>query len=200
MLQTIKMRLLNIITVLFLFAFHIEALAVKRFFQSTSPTFSLIAYHNGSVFQYNLVKYDGTDLVLHQDDKAFFGRIRAHEGYILNLPAANASNNSSKSYLPSTVNVRVDNTSRLTTTSESNLSSEHFGISHSLLTYHNSTRFLACPSNSYTGGYHIYFKGKRNLTCPTNSTGYDIALLVQVDATTEYNPETNVDRFSYKKY
>ncbi|CAK7893651.1 hypothetical protein CAAN1_08S00496 [[Candida] anglica] len=168
------------------------AAPLKRFYQPSSPVFSLIAVHNGAQFQYNLVKFDGHELLLGADDKAFFGRIRANGGYILNIPKANASANATDS--PSSDSVYVDKFNRLVSTSAPSNASQHFGIEKSLLSYQNSTKFLACPEVGYRGEYGVYFQGEnKNSTsiCPRNSTGYEITLLVQVDATVNYTPETN---------
>lgn len=179
----------------FIFVGHVCALALpKRFYQPTSPMFSMIALHNGSVFQYNLVKYDGTDLLLHADDKAFFGRIKANNGYVLNIPGAtgNSNNtNSTSSVPPSNVNVRVDKNNKLTTTTRANQSTTHFGVRRSLLTYKNSTHFKACPLTNYRGEYEIYANNLNKTRCPRNATGYDISLLVQIDATLNYDSSTN---------
>lgn len=179
---------------LLVFVTNVCALTLpKRFYQPTSPMFSMIALHNGSVFQYNLVKYDGTDLLLHADDKAFFGRIKANNGYVLNIPGASGSSNNTNSTTvpPSNVNVRVDKHNKLTTTTATNKSSTHFGVRKSLLTYKNSTNFKACPLRTYRGEYEIYTNHHNNTRCPFNATGYDISLLVQIDATLNYDSSTN---------
>lgn len=171
----------------------------KRIYQPTSPVFSLIAHHQGAVFQDNLVKFDGVELTLASDDKAFFGRIKANNGYVLNIPLANQSSNSSYNAsvtAPSNINVYVDKDNKLTTT-KNNTSSSHFGVSHSLLTYKNSTKFRACPTSSYRGEYLVYFDDGKTL-CPRNATGYDITLLVQIAATLNYNPDTNQNNL-YKR-
>ncbi|ODV76923.1 uncharacterized protein CANTADRAFT_57532 [Suhomyces tanzawaensis NRRL Y-17324] len=193
----------------------------KRFYQATSPVFSLIAHHQGKEFQYNLVKFNGEDLELGVDEPAFFGRIRANQGYVLNIPFGNSSNgtfsqsqNSSNTTYPLNTNVYVDKAGKLTTTAN-NTSSRGFGISGSLLTYQNSTKFLACPviaagranrtlrTNTTrlndTLGYDIYFKGNSSAACPYNLTGYDISLLVQVSATVNYSPETNTNNFKKRE-
>lgn len=170
------------------------AFPFRRFYQPTSPVFSLIAHHEGAVFQYNLVKFDGTDLLLNADETAFFGRIRASTGYVLNIPyGTNSSRNVS---IPSLINVHVDpKTGLLGSTKIANASLTHFGISHSLLSYKNSTSFLACPDMSYRGQYRVYWKGQNITSCPRNVTGYDINLLVQIDATINYDTQTNRDVF-----
>ncbi|CUM67587.1 uncharacterized protein PRCAT00005287001 [Priceomyces carsonii] len=163
----------------------------KRLYQPTSPMFSLIAEHDGAVFQAHLVKFDGTDLKLVADEAAFFGRIKANNGYVLNIPSADNSTNSTNSGVPpSTTNVLIDDHDKLTTTVGA--ATEHFGIEKSLLTYKNSTSFVACGDQSYRGEYSVYFKPGSNFTCPFNSTGYDINLRVQVDATVNYNPNVNI--------
>lgn len=185
------------------FASNICALALpKRFYQPTSPMFSMIALHNGSVFQYNLVKYDGEELLLHADEKAFFGRIKANNGYILNIPGASGTSNntnSSASVPPSNVNVHVDKHNKLTTTTKANQSTTHFGVRKSLLTYKNSTAFKACPLHDYRGEYEIYANPHNGTRCPMNSTGYDISLLVQIDATLNYDSSTNTRTNGFRK-
>lgn len=182
------MRLFGAILAVFLLILQINCLSVKRFFQPTSPVFSLIAHHEGKKFQYNLVKFNGTDLVLGADKQAFFGRIKGNHGYVLNLPMANGTNTT----FPSTRNVYVKDDYSLGTTMKPNISSEHFGIVNSLLTYKNSSRFVACPDQSTKGQFEIYANTKtKNITCPSKSRGFDIRLLVQLDAHINYNPKSN---------
>jgi hypothetical protein len=205
--------ILSILAVLnFVAAYPVE----KRFYQPSSPVFSLIAHHQGAVFQYHLVKFDGHDLTLADDVLAFFGRIKANNGYVLNIPkgvnydlnsniasnyinatnytnATSYTNATNSTILPSPQNVYIDKNNKLTTT-KNNTSTEHFGISHSLLTYKNSTKFLACPTFSYRRNYDVYFNDGAK-KCPRNATGYDITLMVQVDATVNYTPETNKNMF-----
>lgn len=168
----------------------------KRFYQSSSPNFSLIAHHKGKVFQYHLVKYNENELVLNADEQAFFGRIKASNGYVLNIPdyknssmiSSNSTSNSTVSP-PSPTNIEVDDERQLIIADKPTNGSTNFGISKSLLTFKNSTEFLACGDHSYRNEYKIYW----NLPhCPDNSTGYDITLLVQGDATINYNEKTNV--------
>lgn len=173
----------------------------KRFYSPSSPVFSVIAHHKGRVFSYNLLKFDGEDLLLNADEEAFFGRVRAAQGYILNLPLVNTTTNRTsiddKLSTPGTINVRVDpKTHKLTTTRKANESSHGFGISKQKLTYHNLTEFLACPTASYRGEYELYWGGRNVTHCPNNSTGYIVELITQTDATIDYTPETNVDRFN----
>lgn len=184
------MRLFTAILAIFMLVIEINCLSVKRFFAPSSPMFSLIAHHKGEEFQYNLVKFNGSDIVLGGDEQAFFGRIKANNGYTLNLPLANGTNTT----YPSNRTVYVDKTYKLTTTALQNQSSEHFGLNNSLLTYQNSSKFMACPNPMEKGQYEIYANTKaKNITCPSNSTGFEIALLVQlqVDAGINYNPSTN---------
>lgn len=176
----------------------------KRFYQPTSPVFSLIAHHNGSVFQYNLVKFDGTELVLDADDKAFFGRIRANNGYILNLPKAVQTNSlyNASSDQASTTSVIVNKHNQLVTTESPTNASQNFGVSHSLLTYKGSNKFVACPILLYKQSYGIFFQGNvtnSSFICPQNATGYPINLMVQIDATLNFNPDTNKNTF-YKRF
>lgn len=188
-----KMKV-NFVSLFLLYVCLCSAFAFRRFYQPTSPVFSLIAHHEGAVFQYNLVKFDGEDLLLNADESAFFGRIRASTGYVLNIPyGTNSSRNVS---LPSLTNVHVDTkTGLLSSTKAANASLTHFGISHSLLSYKNSTSFLACPDMSYRGQYRVFWKGQNITSCPRNATGYDITLLVQIDATINYDIKTNTDVF-----
>ncbi|SGZ57155.1 CIC11C00000005236 [Sungouiella intermedia] len=163
----------------------------KRLYRPSSPVFSVIAHHEGKVFQYHLLKWDGTDLVLNTDEQAFFGRVRASEGYILNLPGSNKTANSTQG-LADTTNVYVDpKTYKLSTTKSPLNSTTGFGIDAQKLTYKNSTEFLACPGNSYRGEYYVYWGNNNKTVCPNDARGYTIDLIVQTDATINYNPETN---------
>lgn len=184
------MRLFAAILTLFMLVLEVNCLAVKRLFAPSSPVFSLIAHHKGEKFHDNLVKFNGTDLVLGVDEPAFFGRIKANNGYALSIPFANGTN----STFPSNKTVFVDKNYKLTTASLLNQSSQHFGINNSLLTYQNSSKFLACPDAKAKGQFEIYASTKaKNITCPSHSIGYEISLLVQLqlDAGINYNPSTN---------
>lgn len=168
----------------------------KRLYRPSSPVFSIIAHHEGAVFQYHLLKWDGKDLVLNADEQAFFGRVRASEGYILNLPGSNHSANATQS-VARTTNVHVDpKTFKLTTTNSSLNSTHGFGIDKQKLTYKNSSAFLACPGNSYRGEYYLYWGNHNKTTCPNKARGYTVDLIVQTDATVNYTPETNVRNFT----
>lgn len=159
----------------------------KRFFLPTSPVFSLIAVRNGTRLQSSLVKFNGSDLILDNDDKAFFGRIKALNGYVLNIPFANGTTNVT---YPSTRNVHVGRDMLLSSTNRPLNSTGEFGILNSLLTYKNSTQFLVC-SEPETNHYALYAR-HGNTTCPsTGNSGYIINLLVQVAAHVNYNPESN---------
>ncbi|CAH2351004.1 hypothetical protein CLIB1423_02S10088 [[Candida] railenensis] len=175
----------------------------KRIYQPTSAVFSLIAHHKGAIFQYNLVKFDGTELVLDADDAAFFGRIKGSTGYTLNLPKANvnsSSNSTSNSTaLASTTSVIVNSKNQLITSKTGVNASEDFGVEKSLLTYKGSNKFVACPDRSYKQQYGIFFQGNvtnSSTICPNNATGYEIQLMIQVDATLNYSPETNKNTIS----
>lgn len=190
------MRLYATILAIFMLILEINCLSVKRFFAPSSPMFSLIAHHKGENFQYNLVRFNGSELVLGADELAFFGRIKANNGYTLNLPLANGTNTT----YPSNKTVYVDKNYRLTTTSLMNQSSEHFGINNSLLTYQNSSKFLACPDFKAIGQYELYASTKvKNVTCPYNLTGFEVDLLIQIQADVglNYNPTSN--KASFKK-
>lgn len=157
---------------------------LKKELQPTSPTFSLIALHQGAQFQSNLVKFDGIDLKLWADAPPFFGRIKGNQGFVLNIPDATFPP-------PSPVAVVVDSKGRLT--SNANTTTEalgNFGISSSLLTFNGSSDFLACPSGNYRSEYDIYaLTGETNCPNPEFGYGYNITLLVQVLATVDYLPE-----------
>ncbi|CAD1810885.1 hypothetical protein FOB58_001928 [Candida parapsilosis] len=169
----------------------------KRFFSPSSPTFSLIAVHNGTTFNSNLVKFNGSAIKLGSDDKAFFGTIQANKGYILNLPFTNNSNETS------TINVAVSNSTHLlTTTTKNGSASEHFGITNGWLSYLNSTQFLACPesasnatattnstSNS-TIEYDLFSNPLNKTQCETGQ-GYNVKLLVQLSVPISFSPESN---------
>lgn len=165
----------------------------KRLYRPSSPVFSIIAHHEGAVFQYNLLKTNGKDLVLNGDEKAFFGRVRASEGYVLNLPGSiHSSNKNVTQGVASTTNVHVDpETFRLTTTNSSANSTHGFGIDLQKLTFRNDSGFLACPSNSYRGEYYLFWGNHNQTACPNNATGYPVELIVQTDASINYNPDTN---------
>lgn len=169
----------------------------RRIYKPSSQVFSVIAHHQGKVFQYNLLKWDGLDLLLNADEAAFFGRVRALQGYVLNLPESSAVLNSTLSSnvtqtAPETINVHVDpKTHKLTTTDKPANATHGFGIYKQRLTYKNSTEFLACPDRSYRGQYHVYWGNNNSTTCPYKAQGYTVELLVQTDATVNYSPETN---------
>ncbi|KAG5421284.1 hypothetical protein I9W82_000374 [Candida metapsilosis] len=191
----------------------------KRFFAPSSPVFSLIAVHNGTTFNSNLVKFNGSAIKLGSDDKAFFGTIEADKGYVLNLPSTNGSNETS------TVNVVVSNKTHLvSTTTKNGSASEHFGIVNGWLSYLNSTQFLACPeatedeeessSNSTSKRskkstkksssvskasqtpsnssieYDLFANPLNKTKCETGK-GYDVKLLVQLSVPVSFTPETN---------
>lgn len=161
----------------------------KRIYRPSSAVFSVIAHHKGAVFQYHLLKYDGKDLVLNADEKAFFGRVRASQGYILNLPVDITNGTQA---LAATTNVYVNPTTyKLSTTNSSSNSTTGFGIDRQKLTFNDSTGFLACPDLTYRGEYHVYWGNHNQTECPNKSRGYDIELIVQTDASISYNPSTN---------
>lgn len=175
----------------FMIAALVEGISMydKRLFAPTSPVFSLIAHHKGAVFQYHLVKYDDDQLLLNADETAFFGRIKAQNGYVLNIPDyTNSTSNSTSQVPPSATNIEVDDHNQLVIAKRPIDGSPHFGISDSKLTFHNSSSFLACPDLSYRSEYRIYW----NIPdCPNNSTGYDIDLIVQIDGHINYDESTN---------
>lgn len=176
---------------LLLLALCAVAVPVKRLYRPSSAVFSVIAHHEGAVFQYNLLKYNGKELVLNADEKAFFGRVRASQGYVLNLPGSDKSDNSTQQVANNT-NVHVDpKTYQLTTTIGSRNATHGFGITNQKLTYRNSTGFLACPDNSYRGEYLVYWGNNNRTACPNKARGYNIELIVETDATINYNPSTN---------
>lgn len=168
----------------------------KRFYRPSSEVFSVIAHHEGAVFQYNLLKWDGEDLVLNADEQAFFGRVRASQGYVLNLPITSSLSNSTKNKTAQTsaesVNVHVDPVSYKLSTTKLALNSTHgFGISQQKLTYKNSTEFLACPEYGFRGEYLVYWGNHNKTVCPNKAQGYQIELIVQTDAYVDYNPTSN---------
>ncbi|EEQ36442.1 hypothetical protein CLUG_00565 [Clavispora lusitaniae ATCC 42720] len=174
-----------------LFALCAAAFPVKRLYRPSSPVFSLIAHHEGAVFQYHLLKYNGKELLLNADEQAFFGRVRASEGYVLNLPGSVKSGNATQS-IANTTNVHVDpKTYQLTIAPNAANATHGFGISKQKLTFRNSTEFLACPSNSYRGEYRVYWGNHNKTACPNKARGYNIELIVQTDAAINYNPSTN---------
>lgn len=165
----------------------------KRLYQPSSPVFSVIAHHEGAVFQYHLLKFDGQDLVLNTDEKAFFGRVQGSHNYTLNLPGSEKGDNATQT-APDTINVVVDPKSqRLTTTKLPINATTGFGIEHQKLTYKNESAFLACPSPGYRGEYYVYFGNHNKTECPPESfsRGYTVELIVESDSTVNYNPDTN---------
>ncbi|KAM3124406.1 hypothetical protein CJJ07_002060 [Candidozyma auris] len=176
----------------FFFVLSVTALPInKRLYKPSSPVFSVIAHHEGAVFQYHLLKWDGEDLVLNADEKAFFGRIKASNNYILNLPGSNKSANATQ-IEPKTTSVIVDpDTFQLSTTKSAVNASSGFGIDHQKLTYKNSSQFLACPANTYRGEYYVHWGNHNRTECPNQARGYQIELIVQSDDAINYNPETN---------
>ncbi|OBA19835.1 hypothetical protein METBIDRAFT_12873 [Metschnikowia bicuspidata var. bicuspidata NRRL YB-4993] len=169
----------------------LAVLVSKRFFRPSSQVFSIIAHHEGEVFHSHLLKWDGSDLLLNTDTNAFFGRVRASQGYILNLPKYEGLVNGTQK-AANTVNVHVDpKTYKLTTSNDPDEATHGFGITDQKLTFKNSTDFLACPDWSYRSQYHVYW-GNNNMTkCPHNATGYHVEMIVQTDAYTNYNPSSN---------
>ncbi|KAK6461048.1 hypothetical protein DFJ63DRAFT_314840 [Scheffersomyces coipomensis] len=150
-------------------------------FNQYSPVFSLIAFHNGSTFTYNLVYFDGIDLKLRSDNALFLGRINSGEDWVLNIPQATQPP-------PSSVNVLVEDDGKLSSTyNTSEEATSGFAIANSLLTFENSTEFIACSNESYLGDYDIYIADS---ICPNNSSGFDIVLMVQLDSTVNFNLES----------
>lgn len=187
---SILMHFTHLINLLLL-ALCAVAVPVKRLYRPSSAVFSVIAHHEGAVFQYNLLKYNGKELVLNADEKAFFGRVRASEGYVLNLPGSVKSDNGTQ-LIANTTNVHVNPTTyQLTTTSGANNATHGFGITNQKLTFRNSTGFLACPENSYRGEYLVFWGNNNQTVCPNKARGYTIELIVETDATINYNPSTN---------
>ncbi|QBM87169.1 hypothetical protein METSCH_B03680 [Metschnikowia aff. pulcherrima] len=190
------MHFANLLTTLFLLLSTAYAVPIyKRLYRPSSEVFSVIAHHEGGVFQYHLLMWDGEDLLLNADTKAFFGRVRASQGYILNLPINGTLMNGTQE-AAGTANVHVDPlTYKLTTTPNANNATHGFGIHDSKLTYQNSSSFLACPDLSYQGQYHVYWGNNNQTQCPFGARGYTVDLLVQIDAYTNYNPSSNQNAF-----
>lgn len=145
----------------------------------TSPVFSLVAFHRGKEFQYNVVKYNGKNLELARDEPAFFGHIEAFNGYALSIPAIAANpyaydSNDDSSFVYDDTNVTVSSTGLMV--AQANQTSSHFGISNSLLTYQNSSKFMACPvwsNKNSTWGMHgpensTWARDHKNLTALWN--------------------------------
>ncbi|QEL58168.1 hypothetical protein SBP28_000176 [Candidozyma auris] len=158
----------------FFFVLSVTALPInKRLYKPSSPVFSVIAHHEGAVFQYHLLK------------------IKASNNYILNLPGSNKSANATQ-IEPKTTSVIVDpDTFQLSTTKSAVNASSGFGIDHQKLTYKNSSQFLACPANTYRGEYYVHWGNHNRTECPNQARGYQIELIVQSDDAINYNPETN---------
>ncbi|KAK6205205.1 uncharacterized protein RJT21DRAFT_80543 [Scheffersomyces amazonensis] len=158
--------------------------------QPTSPIFSMIAFHDGAQFRYNLVYFDGVDLKLRSDTNAFFGRINGAENWALNMPISSTENEQ-----PVNINVVVDEDGKLTSTNNTDVeASSGFAITNSLLTFENSSSFVACSDEGYLGEYGIYIADANETSecsCPNNITGYEIVLKVQLDSTVNYNPQSN---------
>lgn len=135
----------------------------RRDFETTSPMFTLVAFHRGREFQYNMVKYNGTHLELARDEPAFFGHIEADSGYTLTIPQMSLGPNTAPlmnvidliEYSYEEANVTVASDGKLVT--KAGEASSHFGIENSLLTYKNSSSFMACPvwtAKNSTWGLH----------------------------------------------
>lgn len=149
---------------------------------SISPTFSLIAQHRGSTFRYNLVKFNGKDLVLNEDASIFFGKIGANGGS-LQIPfsnyTTNATNPPTSAVITTSTNktlvpplpvfVNLDRHGKLSV-NNNGTSTPGFGIADSLLTFKNSTQFLACPyiPSPWESGNWTVASG--NWTVKSNST------------------------------
>lgn len=126
----------------------------------TSPTFTLVAFHKGKEFQYNMVKYNGENLELTRDEPAFFGHIESYKGYALSIPGISANpydydSSDETNFVYKETNVTVSPNGLLV--AKANQTSHDFGISNSLLTYKNSSGFMACPVWSHknaTWGKH----------------------------------------------
>lgn len=188
----IKLNMFStVISTLLLAQYALCAPISEALYQPSSAMFSLIALHNGAQFQSNLVKFDGSELKLVADDKAFFGRIKANNGYVLNIPSPGQGNTTTLQ--PSNTNVKVDNDYRMTTTTVGGDASEDFGLENSLLIYQGSNQFLACPDDNYRGEYSVYFNHDNNTACPFDAIGYNITLLAQMDSTINYSNETNIN-------
>lgn len=183
------MHVISIVTNFLVLMSTISAFPLwKRLYRPSSPVFSIIAHPQGKVFQYHLLKWDGTDLVLNTDEEAFFGRVRASEGYILNFPGSSKTNGATQA-TGATTNVYVHpQTFKLSTTQAALNSSTGFGIHSQKLTYQNSTAFLACPGNSYREEYYVYWGNHNKTICPNNARGYTIDLIVQTRCNHQLQP------------
>lgn len=181
-----------LLTYLLVLLTAVSALPInKRLYKPSSPVFSIIAHHESAVFQYYLLKWDGQDLVLNTDEAAFFGRIKANNDYVLNLPGSEKADNATQ-IAPKTTNVYVNpKTFQLSTTEAPVNASTGFGITDQKLTYQNSTGFLACPANTYRGEYYVHWGNHNKTECPNQDRGYAVELIVQSDDAINYNPETN---------
>ncbi|CAN3484686.1 hypothetical protein DICA0_F14290 [Diutina catenulata] len=167
----------------------------KRLYQPTSPMVSLIAKGVDNDLNHELVKFDGENLRLLTADDAFFGRIKASVGYVLNIPGNSTS-------IPSTQNVHITDDGQLSSTGSGKDSAPEFGIKKSLLNIKDSEKFLACPNLDkddkwdsekwHEYEYSLYQGDKK---CPGDAKGLEVNLQVQLDSTVNYNSETNVQKF-----
>ncbi|RCK64213.1 hypothetical protein Cantr_10463 [Candida viswanathii] len=169
----------------------------KRIYTPTSPVFSLLAIHNGSITNADVLTFNGSSVKVGTDDSPFFGRIDAAAGYVLNVPFTNVTNRTSP------VNVLVDEETYQLTTTASNSTvngTEGFGIDNGYLTFENSTNFLVCselPLNrtlNETGGFLIYANPKNTSTCEYGP-GFSVKLLTELVISFSYSPSTNTGFF-----
>lgn len=184
----------------FLIALLLQTEAVpitKRIYTPTSPVFSLLAVHNGSITNADVLTFNGSAVKVGSDDSPFFGRIDAERGYVLNVPFTNLTNKTSST------NVLVDEDTYELTVVESNATTngtKGFGINNGYLTFENSTNFLVCselPLNrtaNETGGFLIYANPKNTSTCEYGP-GYQVKLLTELIVSLSYSPSTNTGFF-----
>lgn len=155
--------MLSLINLFILVQAVLAAPLARRDGLTTSPMFTLVAFHRGKEFQYNMVKYNGTNLELARDEPAFFGHIEADSGYTLTIPEISLGPATAPlmtvmdliDYPSEEANVTVASDGKLVTNAGE--ASSHFGIENSLLTYKNSSSFMACPvwtAKNATWGLH----------------------------------------------
>lgn len=165
----------------------------KRLYQQSSPIVSLIAEGSdeNSKLKDELVKFDGELLKVLSDDEAFFGRVKALVGYVLNIPGQGGQ-------APLLTNVAVKD-GQLKAASSANDSAEEFGVEKSKLVFKGSNKFKLCPEGDdewLEDKWHLftYLVYTGDAKCPKGD-GIAVYLRTQVDATVNYTSDSNVQRF-----
>lgn len=171
-------------TLLFtLITFFFQVEAAPFVFTPSSPIFSLLALHNGTITNANVLTFNGTALKIGTNDFPFLGRIDAEGGYVLHVAATNETTGTNKS-VPYTVVVDDETSQLVVVEANSSISSaEEFHLQNGLLSYANSTKFIVCSDaplnrtlNTTGSGLDVYFNGASNFSCPYGQ-GTEVSLL-----------------------